>query len=292
MPSGAGYHQGLGAATVIATVARTALPASSTAIYREYYSMDDFMMGVLSDGTIRLGVISGSNYGDSASGVFAVGVHQYAMVFNGSQADNTGRLKLYKDGVQVSLSFTGTIPATLPSTLTTLRFGDDGAARLDGTIYDIRTWRRALTPAEIVYEALAPYGTPGKPRLNWFRSFRQTLPGIYSESGTVTLVGTVSGADLLHAIESGVIQIQGIISGDTWFTFAPETGTVLIDTILSGQDYKCLVESGTVYILCTVSGSDSQPTGRETGTVIIVGTVSGYDWSKPTKQWAGRVFIA
>ena len=63
-----------------------------------------------------------------------------AMVFDGTAATNATRLKLYINGVQKTLTFSGTIPAYTENNTTPLMVGKGVAGRFD----DIRLWDRAL----------------------------------------------------------------------------------------------------------------------------------------------------
>jgi hypothetical protein len=76
--------------------------------------------------------------------------HHYAAVFDGSEADNESRLKIYKDGVLQAPDYNGTIPTTIGASALSLRlgrgqFGNFGAGRID----DARVFDRALTGAEV-----------------------------------------------------------------------------------------------------------------------------------------------
>jgi hypothetical protein len=70
-----------------------------------------FEMGLLGGGTSY--AVAGS--GADAFGAFtdsSTGWHHYVMVYDGSQSTNATKVIVYEDGVQVTLGFTGTIPAS------------------------------------------------------------------------------------------------------------------------------------------------------------------------------------
>ena len=69
-----------------------------------------------------------------------------AMVFDGTAATNAGRLKLYINGVQKTLTYSGTIPAYTENNNTPLMVGKGVAGRFD----DIRVWDKALDAGTIL----------------------------------------------------------------------------------------------------------------------------------------------
>ena len=103
-----------------------------------------------SDGNVHFAVSNGS----SSFGTVALSDtrwHHFVMVFDGSQADNTTRLKGYIDGVQQTLSFTGTIPATTATVADNVHIGYSVPLNRhsDGTIDDVRVYNRALSADEV-----------------------------------------------------------------------------------------------------------------------------------------------
>ncbi len=97
----------------------------------------------------------GTTYGTFDTGVGATPPrmqwNHYAMVFDGSQTGNANRLKAYVNGESVTLSFTGTIPATAPTMTNNDRIGYDthNDLTLDGAADDVRVYSRALSQDEI-----------------------------------------------------------------------------------------------------------------------------------------------
>ena len=78
----------------------------------------------------------GAIYGSVAAP--ADGYYTWMVVYNGKLSGNANRLKLYRDGVQQTLVFTGTVPATLPSTINRLDIGRFW--NTDGTPYYSWGW--------------------------------------------------------------------------------------------------------------------------------------------------------
>lgn len=65
----------------------------------------------------------GANFGEVASAIAANTERTYVWVYDGGGATNADRLKLWIDGVAQSVTFTGTIPATVPAAALSLSIG-------------------------------------------------------------------------------------------------------------------------------------------------------------------------
>jgi hypothetical protein len=93
--------------------------------------------------------------GDIAS-AFSVSTWTHlAFVFDGAGGDNATRLLLYVNAVQQSLSFTGTIPATIGDAgagLFGVMFDDYNNVRTDGKLGLLKVWSVALSAAEVAQE--------------------------------------------------------------------------------------------------------------------------------------------
>ena len=76
--------------------------------------------------------------------------HLMTLVYDGTLTGNANRLKGYVDGQQVTLSITGTIPATLPAPTQPFLIGDYSPSDSEnGSIDDVRIYDRTLSPSEI-----------------------------------------------------------------------------------------------------------------------------------------------
>jgi hypothetical protein len=135
----------------------------------------DFKTG----GTLATGYISVS--GNLSAGVWS----DVVVVYDGTKSDNANRLKLYINGVQKTLSFTGTIPAVTP-TLTGVNFyvgntSESFAAYIDCmSLYNI-----AITDIQTQYNILFVPNSfftirddVAKPRSKW-AAFRTGLKAPY-----------------------------------------------------------------------------------------------------------------
>jgi hypothetical protein len=117
-----------------------------------------------------------SSYAYSSSGLLGIGSWtQIAMVFNGSASSNAERLKLYINGSNVSLSFSGTIPAQTGSSNTgVLTIGQLGYASnyFNGSIDEVKIWNRSLSSSEIqqIYNSETQKINPSK----WYLYINQS----------------------------------------------------------------------------------------------------------------------
>ena len=116
-------------------------------------------METYTDGELYVEVRNGAaTYGhlDYSPYVTAGKWFHYAVVFDGSQSgNNANALRLYINGVNRTLTYNGTIPATTANLATrnfTIGQSDDTAAGIsawNGSMDDVRIYNRALAPAEI-----------------------------------------------------------------------------------------------------------------------------------------------
>jgi hypothetical protein len=95
---------------------------------------------------------SGLSYGTTPTATLVAGAMTHLVaVFDGAGAANADRLKIYVNRVNQTLAFTGTIPATLSATATSVRFGTWQALTLllNGKMDDARIYNRALAASEV-----------------------------------------------------------------------------------------------------------------------------------------------
>lgn len=107
---------------------------------------DDVIVGIPTSTT------DGSTFGYTTSNVLSANTWKHIVaVFDGQQSGNANRLKIYADGVQQTLTFSGTIPATTQATTSNARIGSssDGARLFPGQIDDVRVYNYALTPLQV-----------------------------------------------------------------------------------------------------------------------------------------------
>lgn len=136
-------------------------------------------------------IITGDIAGAAGTGVW---VH-WAYVFDGAGVGNAARLKLYKDGVEQTLTFTGTVGATLPDAgAEPFRVGSNtsNAVFTDQKVAHLKLWTAALSTNEVLQEmqSYRPARTAG---LIVWSSYdeRAATAADYSGAGNH---GTITGA--------------------------------------------------------------------------------------------------
>lgn len=112
---------------------------------------DGLIINGWSDGKFYLTVSNGSpQFGSFTSN--DTNWHHVVLRFDGTESTNDARLKGYLDGIQQTLTYNDTIPATISSALPNLFIGRDesvAVAYTNGLIDDGRLYSRALTASEI-----------------------------------------------------------------------------------------------------------------------------------------------
>lgn len=75
--------------------------------------------------------------------------YHIAAVYDGAQATNANRMKIYINGVAQPLTFTGTIPATTSGSTPSYIFGGEPSASKLVSIDEVRVWTTAISQATI-----------------------------------------------------------------------------------------------------------------------------------------------
>ncbi len=124
--------------------------------------------------------------------------HHLAIIFEGSGAEDSDRLKLFVDGVQITLSFGGSepIPASLFTSTADFEIGSNtGLSRFYiGQIAEVRAYNRALRANEIVQDYAVSLGTfrkrlslvakvPVVPTVSWPSSATWPIGGNWGATG-------------------------------------------------------------------------------------------------------------
>lgn len=144
------YIQSLSGATL-----SIVFKSSSTAAGIRYASSTDvggFQWG--QNGTQWIGGFAGATF--IVSGVTAdTNWHQVTIKFDGSLSGNANRLKVYIDGVQATLTFTGTVNTITSASASYYYGGCTGTSSTNtsnfwiGDIGELLIWTRALTDTEV-----------------------------------------------------------------------------------------------------------------------------------------------
>lgn len=116
--------------------------ATDRRIIQDYSAEENIPFWV--DGGNVLSRISTGGSGSAAAGTLG-STYVYSLVFDGSQPDNATRLKRWRDGVQETLSFTGTIGASTANTAG-IRLGRSNSANyFDGRMGEVIIYDAALS---------------------------------------------------------------------------------------------------------------------------------------------------
>jgi len=134
------------------------LSAWSTIFYRYASGTNRIVLSSNNVNGLHVVVTNGStNFANSADNIVAAGQwYHLAMVYDGTQANDAGKLKLYVNGLLQTLTFGGgvggAVPATTGTTTSPLTVGASSAGGtnlFDGTVDEIRIWNTALSSTDI-----------------------------------------------------------------------------------------------------------------------------------------------
>lgn len=146
----------------------------------------------------------------SPTGVLSSSVlHHFAWVYDGSATGNANRIKLYIDGVQQTLTFTGTVPSSIASNTDAMMIGKySGGSPMAGSIRDVRFYNVAKSAAEIaaIYNQASTPTTIDRTGLlagYWCEDEAGTTVRDWSGNGKHLTATNVTTATF-HATDSGV----------------------------------------------------------------------------------------
>lgn len=123
--------------------------------------------------------------------------HHIAVVFDGSGAANADRLKVYRDGAEITAaSYTGTVPASQTDAgASNLTVGSGDTSFYVGTLGHLKIWTAALTAGEVAQEVYS-YTPIKKTNLLLWAPYDDTTATDYSgngHTGTVTEATAATG---------------------------------------------------------------------------------------------------
>lgn len=203
---------------------------------------------------------SGVGYGYTATGIFTANEwHCGGWTFNGAGAANADRAKIYKNGTELSLSFSGTIPATthLQNYAHTIGAEHATAPSFNGQIAGVLLWHRPLSVNE--HRQLYEIGPTGL-----FQ--RRTRKYVLIESAAS---GDGVGAADGHATASGTGASSAGASGSAdGHATAIGTGTSSADAAGSADGHATASGTGT-------SSADAAGAADGHATAEAVGSVDG-----------------
>lgn len=252
--------------------------------------------GDISQSAVIFVVRNASNsYGTTSAGQLVVGTWTHIVgVFDGTQTGNASRLKIYINGVQQTLTFTGTVPATTPSSSINMIMGSS----FNGSIDEGRIYNRALSPDEVgqLYRLTSPTGTDTGLKGYWsFNGKDMTSTSAYDRSGagntgTLTLGPSVTpgkigqalsfdGSDDYVALASSAPLVsQSAVTVSAWIkpTVLSEFGGIVSKYLGIGDDITfnlggaCCTNASSALAVSVRNGSDTY--GYTSAGVISTGT--------------------
>jgi len=201
-------------------------------------------------------------YADTPTGVLATGVWvSMAWVFDGAVTGNADRLKCYVNGSQVSLTFTGTVPASIPTHLNPFeigRFSSITPLPFSGKGKDYLVEQAAWSDAEVLSLFNTHTIPAGKSPLAFYRCEEESgTTGYNSLSNSNHLTLTNITQSTFHALDTGV-----------QYSDANERGhTIANNRLLYSQDFSNAAWS--VYLSTKTTGI-TDPLGGTTAVSINI----------------------
>ena len=140
---------------------------TSASNYRQYYhtTLDATHRMFAQNGTgnptrIYATIANGTNAFGYTGAVLPTGIwHSIAIAFNGGGTANADRLKIFYNGMPETLTFSGTLPATTPTTGNSFALGnvEAGSNAWPGPMALTIAWTRVLLAGEIASLAADPF---------------------------------------------------------------------------------------------------------------------------------------
>jgi hypothetical protein len=161
-----------------------------------------------------------------------------AMVYDGTQKNNSDKLKLYVDGVLRSLQFSGDIPSSSPPNDEPFAISQifNANAPIDGSIDEVRVWTEALEGQTLADWRLKPI-VPSHP------NYKNLLIYYPFEEGSNTEAMDKSGNNLKGTM-IGVPAWKDNKSDESYFN--PEPVSMIPNMIFCRGDYSSHIDSSIV----------------------------------------------
>ncbi len=182
-------------------------------------------------------IIGGGTYGYTPT--VATDVPQTIIwVYDGAGATDLDRLKCYVDGVEVALSFSGTIPSALSLSAGSYVGGFPGATFAEGDLVELVIFDQAYGPTQVaqIHSYYADtyllarvvvggdsltYGSPGGPGTSWTRQFSDGARGLAAGRDVRTVaVGGWLISDLAAAAPTQVFPLAAPYAWKKYFVAA------------------------------------------------------------------------
>ena len=194
---------GIGKLTIEAWVNWQTLDLLSTIVAKRNNHSDKIQFGLGQSGSgdtddIKIQIGTGVlGYGYTSGDIISTGTwYHVAMVFDGAQAADTDRLKFYLNGVQQTLTYTGTLPATMCDNSAAVTIGNETTnptiTNIDGQIDELRIWSTARSQTQLQDNMNSQVAGSQSGLVVYYR-FDQGIPG-GNNPGVTTLQHLVNEA--------------------------------------------------------------------------------------------------
>lgn len=267
-------------------------------------SNDNSRFGMFLGGTgagnnsgLLLATGNGSNSFGAVSSLFTLNkLHHIVMRFDGAEATNATRLRCWTDGVERSLTYTGTIPATTASNTANLGIaaGRSAGATLHCDVLDARIYNRAISANEaclLNQASRTGYRRELQPPPRRYAVWSLFVPALPLAAGAITAVDTTpTSVQLLGATPTGGFQPIT----QQWYMSTTEGFTPGAGNILAGETALALSKTGltpnTTYYFVLRYTDAAASTLDVRATVVLTPIILGpYYFDEVEEPWlAGR----
>lgn len=205
----------------------------------------------------------GDNHGITDTGTWSTGWHNVTFTYDSAGSGNSGKLKVYIDGIAQNLSFTGTISSSIPDSDTNLRVGDFGNLfrYWNGVLDEVRISTAVQTPDWIAASYLS-----GNNTFNTFGTEEGLYPATASLTSSIFDTSSNTSFDTLTysatTPSNTAVAVKVRTSNSASMTGAPAFGTCT--AITSGSDMSgnaCITDTDRyIQYLVTLSNTDDLST--------------------------------
>lgn len=203
---------------------------------------------------------AGDNSGITNTGAWSTGWHNVTFTYDSAGSGNSGKLKVYVDGIAQSLSFNGTIPSSMQNSDANFRIGDFGNLHRywNGSLDEVRIATAVQTPDWIA----ASYKS-GNNTFNTFGAEEGLYPSTASLTSSIfdttsnTTFDTLTYSATTPSNTAAAVKVR--TSNSATMSGAPAFGTCT--AVTSGSDMSgnaCVTDTNRyIQYLVTLTNTDS-----------------------------------